>query len=79
MEDTPTVCGSDLPTVLRILKMIQHRELCVCVCVFFVYQPKLRPGKGPGSESVGHIRKGDGLEGGGAGMLTSLQIPTTPL
>ena len=58
MENTPTVCGSDLPTVLRILKNdLTSRSVCVCMC-FFVYQPKLRPGKGPGSESVGHIRKG---------------------
>jgi hypothetical protein len=35
MENTPTVCGSDLPTVLRILKNdLTSRSVCVCVCVF---------------------------------------------
>jgi hypothetical protein len=34
MENTPTVCGSDLPTVLRILKNdLTSRSVCVCVCV----------------------------------------------
>ena len=42
MEDTPTVCGSDLPTVLRILKMIQHREVCVCVCFLFTSQSSVQ-------------------------------------
>jgi hypothetical protein len=53
MENTPTGCGSDLPTILRILKndrtsrsvnnFLQPLDLDPNRIPFFVYQPKLRP------------------------------------
>jgi hypothetical protein len=53
MENTPTGCGSDLPTILKILKKcrksrsvkrnIQPLDLDPNRIKDFVYQPKLRP------------------------------------
>jgi hypothetical protein len=52
MENTPTGCGSDLPTILRILKndrksrsvdnFLQPLDLDPNRIKYFVYQPKLR-------------------------------------
>ena len=45
----------------------------------FLDQPKLHPGMSPGAESVKYIRRRRWIRGGGgAGMLTSPQIPTAP-
>ena len=53
MENTPTGCGSDLPTILRIFKndrksrsvnnFLQPLDLDPNRINDFVYQPKLRP------------------------------------
>ena len=55
MENTPTVCADDLPTILNFLKVTQNRDVSTFFSVAgfvapnsikdFIYQPKRRPAK----------------------------------
>jgi hypothetical protein len=70
------MCGSNLATTLRIFKNgPTSRSVKICFCV---------TSQGSARERVLELNlsdtsaEGDGL-GGGAGMLTSPQIPTNPL